>query len=128
MMMGACTSDDCVGEKQPKGLMPVLFSAGNMEAVITRSASASYMPEDSRFVCSMFFHAGKDDTNDIPFYPADGAPTPEVNMTTAWLKINNALNLLITTGGTVLIYYLAVKSNVSTSSYFAFSFSSCSLT
>ena len=40
-----------------------------------------------------------------------------------FLKINNALNLLITTGGTVLIYYLAVKSNVSTSSYFAFSFS-----
>ena len=91
MMMGACTSDDGVGEEQPKGLMPVLFSAGNMEAAITRAASASYMPENSRFVCSMFFHAGKDDTNATPFYPADGAPTPEVNMTNAWLKINNAL-------------------------------------
>ena len=34
-----------------------------------------------------------------------------------FLKINGALNLLITTGGTVLIYYLAVKSNVSASSY-----------
>ncbi len=40
-----------------------------------------------------------------------------------FLKINGALNLLITTGGTVLIYYLAVKNNVSASSYFAFSFS-----
>jgi hypothetical protein len=90
-MMFSCTADEILQVEQPKGLMPVLFSAGNMEAAITRAASASYMPEDSRFVCSMFFHAGKDDTNDIPFYPADGAPTPEVNMTNAWLKINNAL-------------------------------------
>lgn len=91
MMMGACSSDDGVGVEQPKGLMPVLFSAGNMEAAITRAASASYMPENSRFVCSMFFHAGKDDDNGSSFYPIDGTPTPEVNMTTAWLKINNAL-------------------------------------
>lgn len=91
MMMFSCTTDDISQVEQPKGLMPVLFSAGNMEAAITRAASASYMPENSRFVCSMFFHAGKDDTNDTPFYPADGAPTPEVNMTNAWLKINNAL-------------------------------------
>lgn len=91
MMMFSCTTDDISPVEQPKGLMPVLFSAGNMEAAITRAASASYMPENSRFVCSMFFHAGKDDTNDTPFYPADGAPTPEVNMTNAWLKINNAL-------------------------------------
>lgn len=89
MMMGACTSDDGVGELQPKGLMPVLFSAGNMEAAITRATSAPYMPENSRFVCSMFFHAGAKDDNDTEFYPVDGAPTPEVNMTTAWLKINN---------------------------------------
>ena len=91
MMMFSCTIDDISQVEQPKGLMPVLFSAGNMEAAITRAASASYMPENSRFVCSMFFHAGKDDTNDTPFYPDDGAPTPEVNMTNAWLKINNAL-------------------------------------
>lgn len=91
MIMFSCTTDDISQVEQPKGLMPVLFSAGNMEAAITRAASASYMPENSRFVCSMFFHAGKDDTNDTPFYPADGAPTPEVNMTNAWLKINNAL-------------------------------------
>ena len=91
MMMFSCTTDDISQVEQPKGLMPVLFSAGNMEAAITRAASASYMPENSRFVCSMFFHAGKDDTKVRPFYPADGAPTPEVNMTNAWLKINNAL-------------------------------------
>ena len=38
-----------------------------------------------------------------------------------FLTLNNAINLLITMGGTVWIYYLAVAKNVSPSSYFAFS-------
>lgn len=87
MMMGACTSDDGVGEEQPKGLMPVLFSAGNMEAAITRSASASYMPENSRFVCSMFFHAGANDSNDSQY----AAPLSEVNMFSNELTIEGSL-------------------------------------
>ena len=70
--------------------MPVLFSAGNTDAVITRaSASASYMPQDSRFVCSMFFHAGANDTDKSAFY--DSKPTADVSMTTTWLKINNSI-------------------------------------
>jgi hypothetical protein len=48
------------------------------------------MPVDSRFVCSMFFHAGAYDDNGSKYYPEKGTPTPDVNMTTAWLKINNA--------------------------------------
>ena len=67
--------------------MPVLFSAGNTEAAVTR-ATASYMPQNSRFVCSMFFHAGATDTNESAFY--SDKPSPDVNMTTAWLRINNA--------------------------------------
>ena len=40
---------------------------------------------DSRFVCSMFFHAGANDTNESKF----NDPVSDVNMTTAWLKISN---------------------------------------
>lgn len=72
-----CTSDDSVGEQQPKGLMPVLFSAGNTGVKAnTRGTSAAYMPADSRFVCAMFFHAGASDTNDSEY----AAPVQEVNM------------------------------------------------
>ena len=72
-----CTSDDSVGEQQPKGLMPVLFSAGNTGVKAnTRGTSAAYMPADSRFVCAMFFHAGASDTNDSDY----AAPVQEVNM------------------------------------------------
>lgn len=70
--------------------IPVLFSAGNTEAALTRAASASYMPQDSRFVCSMFFHAGANDSNDSLFYSKQNALKSDVNITTTWLKINNA--------------------------------------
>ena len=85
LTFGACTETEVENGGTQKGLMPVLFSAGN--TAITRSSSASYMPEGSRFVCSMFFHAGASDTNDSEF----AAPVADVNMTTAWLKINNAI-------------------------------------
>ena len=90
-MLSACSEQDAFNEpdKQDNQHMPVLFSAGNTEATVTR-ASASYMPKDSRFVCSMFFHAGANDTEESVFYPTEGTPTPDVNMTTAWLKISNA--------------------------------------
>ncbi len=84
LTFGACTETEVENGGTQKGLMPVLFSAGN--TAITRSSSASYMPEGSRFVCSMFFHAGASDTNESEF----AAPVADVNMTTAWLKINNA--------------------------------------
>ena len=87
-VLGGCTGQD-VHEIAPEqsGRMPVLFSVGNTQTIVTR-ASASYMPRDGRFVCSMFFHAGATDTNDSPFYT--GAPSSDITMTTTWLKINNA--------------------------------------
>ena len=84
LLMTGCSEAEIDNGQQQKGLMPVLFSAGNTEATVTR-ATASYMPMDSRFVCSMFFHAGANDTNESKF----NDPVSDVNMTTAWLKISN---------------------------------------
>ena len=84
LLMVGCSEAEIDNGQQQKDLMPVLFSAGNTEAAVTR-ATASYMPIDSRFVCSMFFHAGANDTNDSEF----NAPVSDVNMSTAWLKISN---------------------------------------
>lgn len=90
-VLTACSEQDAFDDPQEEmGRMPVLFSAGNTDATITRaSASASYMPQDSRFVCSMFFHAGANDTNDSAFYASK--PIADVSMTTTWLKINNSI-------------------------------------
>ena len=87
LVLAGCTAEQ---ETFDEGLqqiehMPVLFSAGNTEATVTR-ATASYMPKNSHFVCSMFFHAGVNDTIGSEF----GAPVADVNMTTAWLKISNS--------------------------------------
>ena len=87
LLLAGCTAEQ---ETFDEGLqqierMPVLFSAGNTEATVTR-ATASYMPKNSHFVCSMFFHAGVNDTIGSEF----GAPVADVNMTTAWLKISNS--------------------------------------
>ena len=87
LVLSGCTAEQ---ETFDEGLqqierMPVLFSAGNTEATVTR-ATASYMPKNSHFVCSMFFHAGVNDTNESKF----SAPVSDVNMTTAWLKISNS--------------------------------------
>ena len=86
-VLGGCTGQDVEIAPEQSGRMPVLFSVGNTQTIVTR-ASASYMPRDGRFVCSMFFHAGATDTNDSPFYT--GAPSSDITMTTTWLKINNA--------------------------------------
>ena len=87
LVLSGCTAEQ---ETFDEGLqqierMPVLFSAGNTEATVTR-ATASYMPKNSHFVCSMFFHAGVNDSIGSEF----GAPVADVNMTTAWLKISNS--------------------------------------
>ena len=84
LLMASCTETEIEGPQEQVRRMPVLFSAGNTEATVTR-ATASYMPMDSRFVCSMCFHAGANDTNESKF----SAPVSDVNMTTAWLKISN---------------------------------------
>lgn len=86
LLMASCSETEIEESQDPVRSMPVLFSAGNTEATVTRAA-ASYMPKNSRFVCSMFFHAGASDTNDSEF----GTPNSDVNMTTAWLKISNTV-------------------------------------
>ena len=91
LVMSACSEQDaCDAPLQSEVRMPVLFSAGNSDVALTR-ASATYMPQDSRFVCSMFFHAGANDTNKSAFYAVDGIPVEDVNMATTWLKINNTI-------------------------------------
>lgn len=78
LLMAGCSEAEIDNGQQQKGLMPVLFSAGNMEATITRAA-VPYMPEDSRFVCSMFFHAGANDENTFPFYSKENPLKDNVN-------------------------------------------------
>ena len=90
--------------------MPVLFSAGNTDAVITRAASASFMPKDGRFVCSMFFHAGANDDNDTEFYSETKELSEDVNMTTAWMKINNTV-------GNAVYWNRAYEDAIKTDSY-----------
>ena len=84
LTLGACSDAEVENGGKQQGLMPVLFSADNMDAGVTR-ASQAYMPNNSRFVCSMFFHAGASDSDDSPF----AAPVSDVNMSTAWLKVDN---------------------------------------
>ena len=85
LLMASCSETEIDESQDPVRSMPVLFSAGNTEATVTR-ATASYMPKNSHFVCSMFFHAGVNDTIGSEF----SAPVADVNMTTAWLKISNS--------------------------------------
>ena len=87
LLMAGCSEAEIDNGQQQKGLMPVLFSAGNTDVALTRAESAAYMAENRRFVCSVFFHAGANDKDTDPYY--SGEPNPEVNMSTAWLKINN---------------------------------------
>lgn len=87
LLMAGCSETEIDNGQQQKGGMPVLFSAGNTDIALTRGESAAYMPIDSRFVCSMFFHAGANDENTAPYYTDQ--PSEDVNMVTTWLKINN---------------------------------------
>lgn len=83
---------------------PVLFSSGNMTKAVTRAGEplgsitpyhlgmtstvgVPYMARDSRFVCTMYYHAKSTDTDASDFdvmVPAVGG-----TMSTAWLKVNN---------------------------------------
>lgn len=89
MIFGGCTSDDGV-EQQSKGLMPVLFSAGNVNRALTRAASASYMPEGGQFACAMFFHAKANDDNTSDFYSESIPLDEDVNMAWASMKISDS--------------------------------------
>lgn len=112
--MGACTEADIDiddSRQQQKEQMPVLFSVGSTDADVTRAAaSASFMPKDSRFVCSMFFHAGANDDNDTEFYSETKELMEDVNMTTTWMKINNTV-------GNAVYWNSAYQDAVRTDSY-----------
>lgn len=69
------------------------------------------MPKDSRFVCSMFFHAGASDTDQSDFYSTESPLTSDVNMTTAWLRISN------TQGNAVYWNKAFATENITTDSY-----------
>ena len=88
LLIASCSDTEVENGDTQQSREPVLFSAGNVGAAVTRG-SIGYLPADSRFVCSMFFHAGANDDNNSKYYPENGTPTSDVNMTTAWLKIKS---------------------------------------
>ena len=110
LLAGCSAEQETYDGGQQMERMPVLFSAGNTDAVITRAASASFMPKDGRFVCSMFFHAGANDDNDTEFYSENKELLEDVNMTTAWMKINNTV-------GNAVYWNRAYEDAIKTDSY-----------
>ena len=89
LLVGCSAEQEAYDGGQQKGLMPVLFSAGNVNRALTR-ASASYMPAGSHFRCAMFFHAGSSDNNASPFYSKANPLDEDVNMAVANLEITDA--------------------------------------
>lgn len=88
LTLGACTEAEVENGGTQQSQEPVLFTVGNIGSAVTR-ASIGYLQADSRFVCSMFFHAGAKDTDNSPFYSTANPLASDVNMTTAWLKIKS---------------------------------------
>ena len=88
LLLGACSEAELPSGSKPTegGLMPVLFSAGNMEAAVTR-ATVSYLKKDSKFVCLMFFHAGAKDKDGDAYYSDENPLEADVNMATISLQI-----------------------------------------
>ena len=88
LTLGACTEAEVENGGTQQSQEPVLFTVGNIGSAVTR-ASIGYLQADSRFVCSMFFHAGAKDTDNSAFYSTANPLASDVNMTTAWLKIKS---------------------------------------
>lgn len=70
---GETSDEDNIGQM-------VLFSTGNVNT--TSRATIPYMEDGGRFVCSMYFHAGANDTD-----ATDYDVTDESAHNTAWLKV-----------------------------------------
>lgn len=68
------------GSGDPTGY-PVLFTSGNLTPATTRSAGIPYMAQHGRFVCSMYYHPGTNDTDSSAFELND----------VAWLRVNDDL-------------------------------------
>ena len=85
LMLTGCSAEQDISDAplQQTNNMPVLFSAGNLETVVTRATSAAYMSDASQFVCTMFIHGGANDTNDSEY----ALPLADVNMFSNTLTI-----------------------------------------
>lgn len=95
LLLAGCTDDlVTVPDGCPSGGdhvgQPVLFSAGNVGAAITR-ASVPYMAQGGRFVCTMYYHSAIGDTDESDFDIKDvgEGEGQHGTMTTAWLRVNN---------------------------------------
>lgn len=109
LLLAGCTADENltaegreVAGEDIVGL-PVLFSAGNMAETPTRAdalgstepyyhgmnstTGVPYMPEDGRFVCTMYYHSKSTDTDESAFDIADAADGGTLK--TSWLLVND---------------------------------------
>jgi hypothetical protein len=109
LLLAGCTADENltaegreVADEDIVGL-PVFFSAGNMAETPTRAdalgstepyyhgmnstTGVPYMPEDGRFVCTMYYHSKSTDTDASAFDIADAADGGTLK--TSWLLVND---------------------------------------
>ncbi|UKK48726.1 fimbrillin family protein [Prevotella sp. E9-3] len=88
MLAGCAASDEMAEPADSVVGTPVLFTSGNENLAVTR-ATIPYMAQGSRFICSMYYHAKNNDTDDTDFDVVD--PIEGGTMTTASLQISNTL-------------------------------------
>ena len=94
LLLAGCAADDALTTQgQESGGSdivgtPVLFTVGDVGQNTMRAATP-YMAEGGRFVCTMYYHAKANDTDDSDFDIQDAADGG--TMTTAWLKVNNGV-------------------------------------
>lgn len=90
LLLAGCTADEAAIDGSqgynPVGT-PVLFTSGSEKMAVTR-AIVPYLPKDRKFVCSMYYHAKNNDSED-KFDVAD--PDKGGTMTRATLRIDNEM-------------------------------------
>lgn len=93
LLLAGCTSEDITAEGTPAAEadspvgMPVLFSAGNEQPRSATRAAVPYMELGGRFVCTMYYHAKENDTDESDFDIKDA--TDNGTMSTSWLLVND---------------------------------------
>lgn len=106
LALAGCSAKEPLAEQADVVGTPVLFSSGNMAEArtkaddplgstspyylgITNTSGVPYMPQNGRFVCTMYYHAAAGATDASPFDTT--AVVRGGTMTTAWLKVDNGL-------------------------------------
>ena len=104
LALAGCTAKEPLAEQLDVVGTPVLFSAGSLTEVrtktplgstspyymgMTNTSGVPYMPQDGRFVCTMYYHSTAGATDASPFDTT--AVIRGGTMTTSWLKVNNKL-------------------------------------